>query len=680
MFLSFHIFIILLILPNSYYSDPEFDCRIFHYCKRNGFKFTFICPGSAVFNQKELTCDSSSSSSGRNSERTCRSSVNYYFLNSVLYSKDGSAAAAAVPQLKHLQQLASASPSPSPSSSTLEQISTEAVNEDATADGHFSDDSFGKWVTYISTTGSVPLPTVLSSSNGISSVKGKPKRNRVRFEETPHLTLLPDSSSRKLGLQHFSDLMHSSNPAKQRKLDRHSSELSVLHGSPPSFASSSSLPDFLLTSPSPPMEQIDTPRWFPEKNTTDLLTEHQNSENSVNKYTVDSGDGGDGIKPNSNNYILTATVSTTSTTTSEDHRLKAPSEVNEVVNAIDASLPSKVLFPGQPANRPRLQTPSSTKPPKQSPNPFHVDWDDDDQLLVEEFHKRQQQQQQQNGKVNLGLGGLGSESVVHSNTMAILGNKGPSSEQEETANYLFGKPMEPLPPAIQFSPVDFETLLEKIPQQLHTLPVGGGGAPFMDYHQQQMMAHFGQFAPPLTHLSPEALQMVNQMAGVSSSAKSKKHQPHKSQFKVLFGNLVRGGGAGHHHQIGRRRWSPGQDGQQVSPLPFIWPLVSSMFDGGNSFQDNARHRRRSHHHRPRQPSYYPISSWSYHQPSSVNVRPVQMFEVLQRRTDRNSQQQQQHQQNFAPHPPGWKSSLITLLSRITNRNSPNSPNRPIVNY
>lgn len=494
---------------------------------------------------------------------------------------------------QHLTAASSLSPQ-------VDTVSTEAINgEDSASDDALADtDTFGKWVTYIST-GTVPLPTVVSNSLIKGKVaRTKPKRNRVHFDESS--ALISTISSRKPNIS-----------AGKRKLEGHSSELSVVHSS----SSSTLLPDFLLTSPSPPIEQIDTPRWFPEKgNASTDFTEHLNSE-SVNKYSVD----GESLN---NAYIVTATVSTTDT-----DRVKAPSEVNEVINAIDSPLqpsgPSKVLFPGQSVNqkplqnRPQTQVHPSTKPLKHQPqqhNPFQVDWDDDDQLLVNEFHKQNSH-------------GLGNNAII----------KGPVNE--ETVNYLYGKPMEPLP-AVQFSPVDFESLMEKLPQHpLHTMPIMSPSFMDLPYHQQQMMANFGQFAPSGQHLPP-----MN-MAG------KKKHAP-KSQFKVLFGNLVRGGSG---NKINRRRWSTTGQGTDSSSLPFIWPLMSMVDGGGNSYKrlENVRQQR------PMQTQ----SPWNNYQ--SMNVRPVQVIE-LQRRTDRGLQ-------FGAPSPSSnWKSSLASLLSRLTNNH-----NRPM---
>ena len=41
----------------GYYADVDFDCEVFHYCKTNGFRFTFVCPPNSKFNQKQMTCD-----------------------------------------------------------------------------------------------------------------------------------------------------------------------------------------------------------------------------------------------------------------------------------------------------------------------------------------------------------------------------------------------------------------------------------------------------------------------------------------------------------------------------------------------------------------------------------------------------------------------------------------------
>ena len=41
----------------GYYADTDFDCEVFHYCKTNGFRFTFVCPRGSKFNQRQMTCD-----------------------------------------------------------------------------------------------------------------------------------------------------------------------------------------------------------------------------------------------------------------------------------------------------------------------------------------------------------------------------------------------------------------------------------------------------------------------------------------------------------------------------------------------------------------------------------------------------------------------------------------------
>ncbi|RWS30344.1 hypothetical protein B4U80_03254 [Leptotrombidium deliense] len=44
-------------LKEGYYPDVDFDCEVFHYCKTNGFRFTFVCPPKQRFNQRHMTCD-----------------------------------------------------------------------------------------------------------------------------------------------------------------------------------------------------------------------------------------------------------------------------------------------------------------------------------------------------------------------------------------------------------------------------------------------------------------------------------------------------------------------------------------------------------------------------------------------------------------------------------------------
>ncbi|KAH9515988.1 hypothetical protein DERF_006753 [Dermatophagoides farinae] len=67
--------------PEGYYADIERDCRTFHYCKRQSRKFTFNCPGSSIFNQKELSCENNLN----NPRETCLNSTKFFFINSILY-------------------------------------------------------------------------------------------------------------------------------------------------------------------------------------------------------------------------------------------------------------------------------------------------------------------------------------------------------------------------------------------------------------------------------------------------------------------------------------------------------------------------------------------------------------------------------------------------------------------
>ncbi|XP_022242038.1 uncharacterized protein LOC111085849 [Limulus polyphemus] len=41
----------------GYYADKTFNCEVFHYCKQDGKRFTFLCPPKSIFNQKYKICD-----------------------------------------------------------------------------------------------------------------------------------------------------------------------------------------------------------------------------------------------------------------------------------------------------------------------------------------------------------------------------------------------------------------------------------------------------------------------------------------------------------------------------------------------------------------------------------------------------------------------------------------------
>ncbi|XP_030760097.1 uncharacterized protein LOC115885353 isoform X1 [Sitophilus oryzae] len=43
--------------PPGYYSDPEAQCQVWHWCLPNGQKFSFLCPNGTIFNQFARVCD-----------------------------------------------------------------------------------------------------------------------------------------------------------------------------------------------------------------------------------------------------------------------------------------------------------------------------------------------------------------------------------------------------------------------------------------------------------------------------------------------------------------------------------------------------------------------------------------------------------------------------------------------
>ncbi|XP_022909816.1 U-scoloptoxin(01)-Cw1a-like [Onthophagus taurus] len=43
--------------PPGYYSDPEAQCQVWHWCLPSGQKFSFLCPNGTIFNQFARVCD-----------------------------------------------------------------------------------------------------------------------------------------------------------------------------------------------------------------------------------------------------------------------------------------------------------------------------------------------------------------------------------------------------------------------------------------------------------------------------------------------------------------------------------------------------------------------------------------------------------------------------------------------
>ncbi|XP_076353169.1 uncharacterized protein LOC143248584 [Tachypleus tridentatus] len=64
----------------GYYGDRTFSCKVFHYCKDNGERFTFICPPESSFNQKLSTCDYQTA-------RACAQPEKSFHLNERIYSQ-----------------------------------------------------------------------------------------------------------------------------------------------------------------------------------------------------------------------------------------------------------------------------------------------------------------------------------------------------------------------------------------------------------------------------------------------------------------------------------------------------------------------------------------------------------------------------------------------------------------
>ncbi|KAK4885735.1 hypothetical protein RN001_002006 [Aquatica leii] len=62
----------------GYYSDPEAQCQVWHWCLPNGGQFSFLCPNGTVFNQIARVCDWFFNVD-------CPSTPNFYTINEDLY-------------------------------------------------------------------------------------------------------------------------------------------------------------------------------------------------------------------------------------------------------------------------------------------------------------------------------------------------------------------------------------------------------------------------------------------------------------------------------------------------------------------------------------------------------------------------------------------------------------------
>lgn len=64
----------------GYYADLQFGCEVFHYCKKEGKRFSFICPPNSTFNQKLMICDYE-----KMAKASCLDSPHFFHLNKQLY-------------------------------------------------------------------------------------------------------------------------------------------------------------------------------------------------------------------------------------------------------------------------------------------------------------------------------------------------------------------------------------------------------------------------------------------------------------------------------------------------------------------------------------------------------------------------------------------------------------------
>ncbi|GFY66061.1 chitin-binding type-2 domain-containing protein [Trichonephila inaurata madagascariensis] len=49
----------------GYFPDSKFDCEVFHYCKPDGTRNTFLCPTNSLFNQLSMVCEDKSALNSR---------------------------------------------------------------------------------------------------------------------------------------------------------------------------------------------------------------------------------------------------------------------------------------------------------------------------------------------------------------------------------------------------------------------------------------------------------------------------------------------------------------------------------------------------------------------------------------------------------------------------------------
>ncbi|XP_076653059.1 uncharacterized protein LOC143359161 [Halictus rubicundus] len=65
--------------PIGLYADPDYDCRIFHVCDREGKGFPVICPNNTAFDQRERVCSDEG-------PIDCEHADEWFYLNELPYS------------------------------------------------------------------------------------------------------------------------------------------------------------------------------------------------------------------------------------------------------------------------------------------------------------------------------------------------------------------------------------------------------------------------------------------------------------------------------------------------------------------------------------------------------------------------------------------------------------------
>ena len=180
--------------PESYYADPDFNCEVFHYCKTNGFRFTFICPPKSQFNQKQMTCDYD-----KPGDNLCSDNLNSVAANNTVSLDDIHSVSLKPQWLNGNENLTTAnSPTKEPLTTVTPSLIASSVSSSSSSSSSPSSGSSSSFHTYLKQTNYNSMDNGWIGSNGFSSSSSSSEIINCRIpssSSTPFNSLFNFSSS-----------------------------------------------------------------------------------------------------------------------------------------------------------------------------------------------------------------------------------------------------------------------------------------------------------------------------------------------------------------------------------------------------------------------------------------------------------------------------------------------------